>query len=208
MIKNLIWDIDGTLFNTYPALTEAFLRALRSFGKQGSPDEVKALARIGLSQCSAELARKYDLPEEELGSKFGEIYSSIPKSVQVPFVDVREVCEYITGAGGINAIVTHRGRDSTLELLTTHGLEHLFPEILAGDEGFPKKPHPAAFLAVIQRCKLDPRESAAVGDRDIDILAGKEARLRTCLFRGEASTAQPDFAFSEYADLLRYLKAG
>ena len=31
MIKYLIWDLDGTLFDTYPAFTDAFLAALNFF---------------------------------------------------------------------------------------------------------------------------------------------------------------------------------
>lgn len=30
MIKHIIWDFDGTLFDSYPGMVNAFLRALKS----------------------------------------------------------------------------------------------------------------------------------------------------------------------------------
>jgi phosphoglycolate phosphatase-like HAD superfamily hydrolase len=33
MYKNIIWDFDGTLFNTYPAITASFNSTLDDIGK-------------------------------------------------------------------------------------------------------------------------------------------------------------------------------
>ena len=32
MIENYIWDFDGTLFDTYPAMVEGVFQALHDFG--------------------------------------------------------------------------------------------------------------------------------------------------------------------------------
>ncbi|GAB4528621.1 MAG: hypothetical protein Kow0063_04930 [Anaerolineae bacterium] len=166
------------------------------------------MARVGLSHCAHVLAAQYGLVEDKLAERFGEFYAAIPKACQVPFEGVKAVCQAIVVGGGINTIATHRRHASTEELLTTHAMRDLFTEIVAGDEGYPKKPSPAAFQAILSKCDLDPQETAAIGDRDIDVLAGKAAGLWTCLFRGEGSEANPDFAFSDYGDLLQYLKRG
>ncbi len=209
MIRNLIWDVDGTLFDTYPPMVQSFLRALESFGGSESPAYILSLARVGLTNCAHVLAARHNLDEDELAGRFSQLYRAVPKADQLPFDGVKQVCQAIAAGGGINAIVTHRARASTEEMLTTHAMRDLFAEIAAGDEGYPKKPNPAAFLAIIDRGRIDPRETAAVGDRDVDILAGKAAGLRTCLFRPEgaqAPEADPDFTFSDYADLLKYLE--
>jgi phosphoglycolate phosphatase-like HAD superfamily hydrolase len=175
VIRNLIWDVDGTLFDTYPAIVQTFLESLVSFEVAVSADEVDALARVGLSHCARELADRFGLEEERLGERFGGLYSALPKQAQPPFEGAREVCEAVISRGGVNAIVTHRGRESTEALLAVHGLTHLFSGTIGGDEGFPKKPAPQALVAMLARCYLDPGQTATVGDRESDILAARAA---------------------------------
>jgi phosphoglycolate phosphatase-like HAD superfamily hydrolase len=206
VIKHLIWDVDGTLFDTYPAIVQAFLLALQSFGKSDSAHHVEQAAKVGLTHCASHLARLHGVPEDALGDQFGELYSAIPKSEQPPFDGVKAVCESVLTRGGSNSIATHRARESAAELLSTHDMRHMFTEIVGGDDGFPKKPSPQSFLAIIGRRALDRAETAAIGDRDVDIQAGKAAGIRTCLFhRGEGEFAA-DLVFSHYRELLLYLE--
>jgi HAD superfamily hydrolase (TIGR01509 family) len=204
-IKNLIWDIDGTVFDTYPAIALAFQQAMSSFGHAVEVEEMSALAQVSVNYCVSELIARYGIDQETLEERFNAAYIALPKTAQVPFDGVRDVLEWVRAQGGVNGVVTHRLREGTHELLRLHSLDHLFDEIVAGDDGFPRKPAPDGFLAVVQRCGLDPAETAAVGDRELDILAGKGAGLTTCWFRA-APGAQADFVFNDYAELLAYLK--
>jgi phosphoglycolate phosphatase-like HAD superfamily hydrolase len=100
LVRNLIWDVDGTLFDTYPSIVEAFLEAVRSLGGQGEPEDARSLAREGLSRCTHVLASRYRLPEGELASRFRERYGAIPDADQPPFRGVIEVCRAIAGRKG------------------------------------------------------------------------------------------------------------
>jgi len=206
MIRNVIWDVDGTIFDTYPSIVRAFLDAAQSLGRTADPNEVGRLSKVGLTHCTQELALRLGLDGNGLGTRFAAVYRAIPPSVQPPFEGVRYVCEVIVAHGGTNAILTHRGRASTRELLSTHSMTHLFSAIIAAEDGLPKKPDPAGILRLLEQLRLDPAQTVAIGDRDIDILAGKAAGLRTCLFRGEPSQARPDFSFLDFADLVGYLQ--
>jgi HAD superfamily hydrolase (TIGR01509 family) len=207
MIPNLIWDLDGTLFDTYPSIVEAFRQAIRAHGQAAGPARVESLCKVGLAYCSQQLANDFGLDGQALEDEFAALYAAIPKGAQPPFQGVYSVCESIVSRGGTNSIATHRRRSSTLELLSIHGLAHLFAEIVTADDGLPKKPDPAAFLRILGRLSLDPAATAAIGDREIDVIAGKAAGLSTCLFRGDAGLTQADFVFDDYADLLRHLEA-
>jgi phosphoglycolate phosphatase-like HAD superfamily hydrolase len=204
MISNLIWDVDGTLFDTYPAFLSAFQGALRSFDAQAQDEEVDALARVSLPYCAAKLAERFSLDEDELIARFGKLYSAIPKAEQPPFAGAAEVCRHIVCAGGSNLIVTHRRRSTTEELLKAYALENLFSDIAAGDEGYPKKPDPGAFLALMERNHLDPGVTAAVGDREIDFQAGKAAGLTTCWFGGPGD-GLADLIFRDYQELMDFI---
>jgi len=207
MTHNLIWDLDGTLFDTYPSIVEAFRLAIQAHGQAADCARIESLCKVGLAYCSQQLANDFGLDRQAIEDEFAALYAAIPKRAQPPFQGACEVCESIVARGGTNSIATHRRRGSTLELLSIHGLAHLFAEIVAADDGLPKKPDPAAFLQILDRLSLDPAATAAIGDREIDVIAGKAAGLSTYLFRGDARLTHADFVFDDYADLLRHLEA-
>ncbi len=61
MFRNIIWDVDGTLFETYPVITRAITAALNDLGQDAPLAWIDELARKSLSQCDAVLADKYQL---------------------------------------------------------------------------------------------------------------------------------------------------
>jgi haloacid dehalogenase superfamily, subfamily IA, variant 1 with third motif having Dx(3-4)D or Dx(3-4)E len=208
MFRNIIWDVGGTLFDTYPAIARAFQVALNDLGKDASLDWIEGLAKISLSHCVITLAHQYQLHEEDIGQAFEEHYDHTPLTEQPPFPGVITVCEYICSLGGINVIVTHREREGTNELLAANKMTHYFTGCLARDDGYPKKPHPAAFEAMLKIHNLRQEETMAVGDREIDVLAGRAAGIFTCLFGLKADSAPADLTVSSFADLNRYLVSG
>ena len=205
MFRNIIWDVDGTLFDTYPAITRAFRAALNDLGKDAALDRIAGLARKSLGYCVAALAGQCQLDEKDIGRAFEAHYDRTPPQEQPPFPGVITVCETICTLGGMNVIITHRERQSTHELLAAHKMTGYFSACLARDDGYPKKPDPAAFAAMLKLHNLAREETLAVGDRDIDVLAGRAAGLFTCLFGPEDDRAAADLTISSFDELHRYL---
>jgi HAD superfamily hydrolase (TIGR01509 family) len=205
IFRNAIWDFDGTLFDTYPAISRAFQQALADFGASAPLSEIESLCLVEVSHCATVLAARFGLETDAFTGAFGRHYSAIPLAEQPPFPGVREVCERITAAGGVNAIVTHRNSKTADRILAQHGLRSLFVEVITRDDGYPRKPDPAAFIAVLRHQGLEPAETLAIGDREIDIQAGRAAGLTTCLYRGAQSSVAADIAISDFAELLAHL---
>jgi phosphoglycolate phosphatase-like HAD superfamily hydrolase len=105
-------------------------------------------------------------------------------------------------SGGRNVIVTHRGRVGTAGLLDAHGMTPLFAGWITRDNGHPRKPDPAAYEAALRDYNLSCDETLAVGDREIDILAGKAAGLPTCLFAGEGKPTAAELTVDNFSELL------
>jgi len=206
--RNAIWDFDGTLFDTYPAISRAFQQALGDFGASAPLSEIESLCLVEVSHCATVLAARFGLEMDAFIGAFGRHYSAIPLAEQPPFPGAREVCQRSAASGGANAIVTHRNADSLAKLLTAHDMTSLFVEVITRDDGYPRKPDPAAFLAVLRHQGLDPAETLAIGDREIDILAGRAAGLTTCLYRGMQPSPAADIAISDFAELLDLLAPG
>jgi phosphoglycolate phosphatase-like HAD superfamily hydrolase len=205
MLRNIIWDVDGTLFDTYPAIARAFRSALNDFGKDASLDWIQGLARKSLSYCAATLADLHQRTEDEIGQAFEKHYDRVTPEEQPPFPGVITICEYICTIGGKNVIVTHRGRAGTAELLAASDMTRYFAGCVARDDGYPKKPNPAAFEAVLKIHTLPLEETLAVGDRDIDVLAGQAAGVFTCLFGFEADGVAADLTIRSFAELYDHL---
>jgi phosphoglycolate phosphatase-like HAD superfamily hydrolase len=206
MIKHLIWDLDGTLFDTYPALTDAFLAALADWGHTPEPEVVLGLLQVSMTHCITSLAEAYQLPQEALESGFQSHHARIPYHQQILMPGAQAACAYIRSLGGKNVIVTHRPRHSTMELLDVHGLNPLIDDCIAGDDEFPKKPDPASMLAIMSRNGIDPSEGLAVGDRELDIGAGQAAGLRTCLLGRLDTVVKPDFQVDHLDEVLEIIQ--
>jgi HAD superfamily hydrolase (TIGR01509 family) len=205
IFRNAIWDFDGTLFDTYPAISQAFQQALADFGASTPLSEIESLCLVEVSHCATVLAARFGLEMDAFTGAFRKHYAAIPLANQPPFPGVREVCEGIASAGGMNAIVTHRNGETAARILACHRLSSLFVEVIARDAGYPRKPDPAAFLAVLQHQGLDPAETLAIGDRELDIQAGRAAGLATCLYRGASSSVDADITISDYSELFDLL---
>ena len=204
-IRNIIWDVDGTLFDTYPAIARAYRAALREFGQDAALGRIVALARDSLSRCTASLAQEYGLDQAGFEAAVARCYEATPPADQPPFPGVREVCEQISRAGGLNVIVTHRGPRGTAELLAAGGLSELFSGSITRADPYPRKPDPAAFNAIIRRHGLRRDATMAVGDRDIDVLAGKAAGVVTCFFGEAPAGLDADVTITDFGELARLL---
>jgi HAD superfamily hydrolase (TIGR01509 family) len=205
MIRHLIWDVDGTLVDTYPAMTRAFTHALAEFGHIADGSQISAWLHVSLEHCAASLSNQFGLSIEELMERFASAYRQIPPADQTPFPGVREVCAYIVESGGLNLIVTHRARASLLALLEAHALAPLFADCVANDDGFPRKPDPAGFMAIMARNHIEPSQTLGIGDREIDVQAAHAAGLRACLFGEPSTQTSADFVISDYAQLMDLL---
>ena len=107
-----------------------------------------------------------------------------------PVKHASEILEYLEKEGIPNYVYTHKGA-FTEEVLKNIGLFDFFEEIFTGNDGFPKKPDPAAVNYLVQKHRLEKDSSFYVGDRTIDILCADNAGIRSILYRPEGSFAVP-----------------
>lgn len=206
-IRNLLWDLDGTFFDTYPAITYAISKALKEMGQSIELNVIDRLARQSIGHCLTTLSQRFKLEPDLLESQFAESYRSIPPTNQPPFSGVQEVCDVIHKLHGLNVIVTHRSVQSTQRLLRAHKFSTLIDEIFSVEQGYSRKPDPSMLLAALEKHNLSPGKTLLIGDRDIDIQAGQAAGVRTCLFGQIELTTSSDFQINAYGQLLEMLTA-
>ncbi len=202
---NIFWDVDGTLFDTYPAMTFAMSKALNEMGYSVALNVIDGLARQSLERCLETLSQRFKLDPDLLQARFAESYRTVDPANQPAFPGVRAVCEMIHARGGMNVIITHRALESTRRRLEIHGMSSDFDDIFSVEQGHARKPDPAMALAALEKYALFPAETLMVGDREIDIQSGRAAGLRACLFGQTQLSAPADIQIKDYDDLIKIL---
>lgn len=182
--RHFFWDFDGTLYDTYDRITRAFLKGLRDLGVQASYREVYALNKRSNQECARVFAARMNLPPEALIAAY-RAHSEEEGIDSVPlYPGVREALERIVARGGENYLFTHRG-ESLFKFLDRDGIRSLFSDLITSLDGFPRKPAPDALNHLIQKHGLEKARCVMVGDRDIDLDAGKNAGISCALFDPE-----------------------
>lgn len=184
MLKNLIWDFDGTLFDTYPFMVTSFSKALQAHKIDEieiDPDAIYEQMRVySLRSAITKYSARFGLDQAELL----KTYQSFEKDeVQLakPFTGVKANLQKIIDNGGQNALLTHRNQQA-LSLLERFDLTQFFTGFVTSDNHFKRKPDPESLNYLIEKLDLKRNETAMVGDRELDVQAGNHAAIKTILF--------------------------
>ena len=206
MILNLIWDVDGALCDTYPAVINACSRALKDFNRAAPMDRISRLARVSREHCLHSLAQENGLAEDTLAERFDSDYARIGLEYQKPFAGVREICAYIQNRGGVNVLATQRTLDSTRRLLEVHDLSGWFVDIAAAQYNAADQPDVQRIAVLLQRNRLEPAQTLAIGARAAFAAGAQAAGVRACLFRAPRRDFQADLLVTDYTRLMRLIK--
>ncbi|MDD2429987.1 MAG: HAD-IA family hydrolase [Eubacteriales bacterium] len=200
--KHWFWDFDGTLYDTYPRVTRAFQNALRDAGII-LPDDV-ALAQVKLRLDGAALwAARGDADLAETIMRQYYVHSEKEdESSMRPYAGAKNMLEKITRLGGKNYLYTHRNV-TAVDALKRDDLWQYFHDKVTSEDAFPAKPAPDALNHLIHKHQLAPQDCCMVGDRSIDLDAGKNAGITDILFDPDAfyEDYPATYRFSAYADM-------
>lgn len=165
-MKNIIWDMDGTLIDSYESIVDEIEIVLSNF-KQSYPRD---MIREMIQQHSASHFFKY--VSDNVGTCYEDMwdcYNSLPvdysKITLMP--NVKETLIELCERGDRNFVYTHRG-DSTFDILKLNGIDEYFTEIVSKRNGFKRKPSSEAIDYLVRKYEMDKKDTFYVGDRIID----------------------------------------
>jgi phosphoglycolate phosphatase-like HAD superfamily hydrolase len=205
VIHNILWQVDGALFNTRPAITYAISNALNEMGYAIALNVIDGLSRQSLEHCLGTLSQRFRLNPGLLAVKFTKSYQDISPANQPPFPGAREVCKFIHQNDGLNFAIANHSIETTTRLLDAHDFSPLIDDIIGTNQGYPRKPDPSMLLATLEKHNLNPGETLLIGNRDIDIQAGQAAGVRTCLFGQTELNISSDLKINVYGQLMEML---
>ncbi|WEG13530.1 HAD-IA family hydrolase [Pullulanibacillus sp. KACC 23026] len=200
MYKHIIWDFDGTLFDAYPVMGKAFQVTLRGRGIEEPLDAIMKQMRVSMGHALKHYETKY-----HIDSAFIEDYEKQRKDRELayikPYEGIEELCRFIHTSGRHNYLFTHRG-ESAITFLKKFGLYNYFTDCITSEHGFERKPSPAGIEFLMEKYKMKHSESIMIGDRDLDVLSGKNAGISGCFFtESHESSSHADYTIHEFQQL-------
>ena len=178
MIENYIWDFDGTLYDTYPIMLDAYIKTLKGYDIEANRQEIYQILK---AKSSASVASKYQLDFEEFATIFKN-HEKQDQRIPISYLGTKEMLEKIIQSGKKNYIMTHRTVASTKELLEKEGMLDLFVEIVGTENNFARKPDPEALTYLVEKYQMNPENTVMIGDRTMDVEAGKNAGIKTIFY--------------------------
>lgn len=194
---HFFWDFDGTLYNTYARISRATQKAVREMGVDAELDKIYQLVKHSIKTVWQVLLEPRGVDEQDFNAAYRSCAEDEgPESIRL-YPGAREALEAVVSGGGKNYLYTHRGL-SAMESLRRDGLSHLFADAVTSADGFPLKPAPDALNYLAEKHGLDKRRCIMLGDRDLDLDAGKNAGMGCALF-------DPENFFPDYPTPYRFV---
>ncbi|CAJ1228132.1 HAD family hydrolase [Lactiplantibacillus xiangfangensis] len=207
-MREFLWDLDGTLLDTYPAMVAGFQRAVTNLGGTVDRQEVYTMMRqhsVGYAQ--AEIATRFGWDQAELKTGYQK-YEPMLQVAPAAFDGAKAVLQRVQEVGGHNYLMTHRDQ-SAQRYLQRAGLATYFTDAVTAAQPFPRKPDPAALNYLLDKHHVDRTTAVMVGDRNLDIEAGHNAGIAGYLFDLDHLidvTSQPEVQVASLTALLPYVK--
>lgn len=181
-----IWDVDGTLVDSYPAIVPATQRALSEHGLDLPAEYIlEQVIRTSVGTFIKDLAAARGVDPAPIQARFDQLNDSRIEAI-TGMPHAAETLSALMRAGHANFVYTHRGA-SCHAILRQTGLLPLFTEVVTAEEGFPRKPAPDAILYLMAKYGLACDRCFYVGDRSLDVDAANNAGIGSILFLDPAS---------------------
>ncbi len=212
MKKLILYDLDGTLADTRRDIIQGVRHALATLhGPELTDEEIKDCVGTGLH---ALIRRTFRTEDEKLIDRGARLYREYYKRHMLDHTHLydgaREFLEHFKDRK--QAVITNKPNPFSSQILEALGVAHYFIAILAGDNGLPFKPDPAAIRHLIEETGVNDGEAILVGDSAIDIQAARNAGVEAAtLSHGFASEsalreAKPDYLARDFPELLALAK--
>jgi phosphoglycolate phosphatase len=174
----LVFDWDGTLFDSVGFIAECVQRAAEDCGFP-VPDDARAKSIIGLSLMESMQALYPGSPPdwaERMARSYRGFFNARPVAEIVLFDGVVEMLEELRGRGYKLAVATGKARAGLDACLVSTGTAHLFHSTKCADETA-SKPDPAMLFQLLDELAVGRERTLMIGDSTHDLRMARNAGI-------------------------------
>lgn len=176
MYKTILFDFDGTVFDTGEGITKSVLYAARAFGYKGDdPEEFRSFVGPPLRESFMNRFSVDAAGAEAMLAKYRERYSGVGLTEASPYPGVPELVKLLRDAGKTVCVATGKPTGFTKQILAANGFDALFDEVL-GSELDGRRGEKWEVIAELLE-KYGSEGAVMVGDRDNDAHGAKKCGI-------------------------------
>jgi len=212
MIRAALFDFDGTLADSFAAITASTNHVRQSYGLPPLPEgAVRRHVGLGLEHLLRELVPV--APTDEAIARYRAHHATVMLSETRLMPGVAETIPELARRGLRMAVCSNKRVEFTRRLVEALGLGPYFAAVLGPDDvNNQPKPDPAMLHEGLRRLGVAAAESVHVGDMAVDVQTARAAGVMVWLVEGgavgqEADTAGADGVLGEFTELLELLSS-
>lgn len=209
-VKNIIFDLDGTLIDSSEGVIIATNYALESVGAEPrTDDEIKSFIGYPLDVMFPNFT---DAPIDDLKRAFQKKGRGLIVEKARPLPEVDDVLESLHTKNLRLAIATTKFKHHTIGTVEKLGWTEYFAALASGDEVAEVKPAPDIILLALKKLQAVPEQTIMVGDTINDIIAARKAGIRVIAVKSpfgndDLSSHNPDLILESLGQLIPLLES-
>ena len=211
--RAVLFDLDGTLVDSYAALADAVNFARRSHGHDDLPEgRIKEFVGDGLEKLLERAFATSEVPHgavEAFESRYEEICCLESRVLD----DVHDTLAQLAALGLQMAVCTNKPTGFSTKILDHLQLAQFFRAIVGPDAAGARKPDAQHVLYALDATRCEKRDALFVGDMPIDVRAARNSGIDVAVVATGSSTidelrgSRPDHVLNRFSDLVRVVSA-
>lgn len=210
--RAVLFDLDGTLVDSYTALAEAVNHARRTHGlHELSSARIREFVGDGIERLLQRAFERTDVPHSVLDA-FESRYDEVCCGESKVLADVDATLIALSDLQVRMAVCTNKPTVFSKKILDFLGLSRHLRAVVGPDLAGARKPEAKHLLYTLDTVECTPEETLFVGDMPIDVRAARNSGIDVAVIATGSSTreqlaaAEPDHFLERFADLLKVVR--
>jgi phosphoglycolate phosphatase len=212
--RAVLFDLDGTLVDSYAALAEAVNYARREHGQaELSPARIRDFVGDGLETLLQRAFAADEVPPT-VREAFEQRYDEICCAESKVLAEVETTLQALSQLGVTMAVCTNKPTYFSRKILESLGLGRHFRAIVGPDLAGARKPDAQHVERTIDEAGCRGARVLFVGDMPIDVRAARNSGIEVAVVPSGSATAaelvaaEPDHFLERFSDLLDIVRDG
>jgi len=212
--RGMIFDLDGTLVDSYAALAESINHARRSLGYPSlRTEQIREFVGDGVERLLCRAFDTEDVPERAR-SLFESHYDDICSVKSRLLEHVEATLGLLESSGVIMTVCTNKPTYFSRKILGALGAGRHFAAVVGPDLAKARKPDRRHVESALEPLGMPLSDVLFVGDMPVDIAAARNAGMDVAVVATGSATveelraARPDYFLDSFSDLLKFVAPG